>query len=282
MNYLYYPGCSLEGTGREYEESFLAVCSVLGIGIEELKDWECCGASVAKSLDKNLAEELSANTLTLADKQNPGLDLLMLCPACSLNHQLRIQDAKDEESLKKELSISRIPKIKQFIEVLAFDTKAEEIKKKITRQLTGIRVLPYYGCLISRPLKLSGTVSHENPTVLEDIIELTGADLVDFAYKTDCCGGTLLLSREKIALKMCGTILKEAKAVKPDCIVVSCPLCHLTLDAKQRVVEKELGEEIGIPILYITQLLGIALGIDHKSLGIQRLVTSPESLLKKI
>jgi len=282
MNYLYYPGCSLEGTGRECEESFLAVCSKLGIGVEELKDWECCGASVAKSLDKNLAEELSANTLAIADKQNPGLDLLMLCPACSLNHQLRIEDAKDEESLKKELSISRIPKIKQFIEVLAFDTEAEEIRKKITHQLTDLRVLPYYGCLIARPLKLSGTASHENPAVLEEIIGLTGADLVDFAYKTDCCGGTLLLSREKIALKMCGTILKEAKAVKPDCIVVSCPLCHLTLDAKQKVVEKELGEEIDIPILYITQLLGIALGIDHKSLGIQRLVTSPESLLKKI
>ena len=282
MNYLYYPGCSLEGTGRECEESFLAVCSSLGIGIEELKDWECCGSSVAKSLDKKLAKEQPSKTLTLANKQNPDLDLVMLCPACSLNHQLRIQGARDEESLKEELSISRIPTIKQFIEVLAFDTEAEEIEKRITRSLTGIKVLPYYGCLIVRPQRLHGTVSHENPTVMEDIIRLTGADPVQFAYKTDCCGGTLVLSRERIALRMCGNILKEAKALNPDCIVVSCPLCHLILDAKQKAVEKELGEEIGIPVLYLTQLLGLALGIDHDSLGIKRLVTSPEALLKKI
>jgi len=281
MNYLYYPGCSLEGTGRECEESFLAVCQNLGIGIEKLEGWECCGSSVAKSLDKKLAEELPAHTLALADKQNPDLDLVMLCPACSFNHQLRIQGAADEDSLKNELSISRVPKIKQFIEVLAFDTEPGEIKKKITHPLTGMKVLPYYGCLISRPQRLNGTESHENPTVLEDIIELTGADPLDFAFKTDCCGGTLVLSREKIALKMCGALLKEAKAAKPDCIVVSCPLCHLILDAKQRAVEKEIGEKIGIPILYITQLLGIALGIDNNSLGIQRLITSPESLLKK-
>lgn len=282
MNYLYYPGCSLKGTGREFEESFLAVCSTLGIGIEELKGWECCGSSVAKSLDKKLAVELTSKTLTVANKQNPDLDLVMLCPACSLNHQLLIQGAKDEESLKKELSIHRIPVIKQFIEVLAFDVEPEEIKKKITRPLTGIRALPYYGCLLVRPLKLHGTVSHENPTVLEDIIGLTGALPINFAYKTDCCGGTLVLTREKVALKMCGKILKEAKAVNPDCIVVSCPLCHLLLDAKQRAVEKELGEKIEIPVLYITQLLGMSLGIDHDSLGIRKLITSPDSFLRKI
>ncbi|NNK93785.1 MAG: CoB--CoM heterodisulfide reductase iron-sulfur subunit B family protein [Desulfobacterales bacterium] len=282
MSYLYYPGCSLEGTGRDCQESFFAVCSALNIDIEELDEWQCCGSSVAKSFDKELAEALPSKTLINANKQNPDSDLVMLCPACSLNHQLRILEARDEASLKNELSISRVPEVKQFIEVLAFDTNAEDVKEKLTISLRGIRALPYYGCLIARPRKLHGTESHERPTVLEDLIRLTGADPIDFTYKTDCCGGTLILSREKIALRMCGELLKEAKAAKPDCIVVSCPLCHLILDAKQKVVEKEIGEKIGIPVLYITQLLGIAMGLNDKDLGIQRLVTPPKGLLNKI
>ncbi len=282
MNYLYYPGCSLEGTGRDCQESFFAVCSALNIDIEELNDWGCCGSSVAKSLDKELAEELPAQTLISANRQNPDSDLVMLCPACSLNHQTRILEAEDKDSLKDQLSISRVPEIKQFIEVLAFEPEIEDLKEKITHPLSGIRALPYYGCLIARPRKLHGSESVERPTVMEDIIRLTAADPIDFAYKTDCCGGTLILSREKIALRMCGELLKEIRAASPDCIVVSCPLCHLILDGKQKVVEKEVGEEFGIPVLYITQLLGIAMGLSYKDLGIHRLVTSPQDLLAKI
>ena len=282
MNYLYYPGCSLEGTGRDCEESFLAVCSTLNINIEELDDWQCCGSSVAKSLDKELAEELPARTLKIANQQNADSDLVMLCPACSLNHLLRVNEAKDEAALKEELSIDRIPEIKQFIEILAFDTDAETIKSTITQSLAGLKVVPYYGCLIARPRRLNGIQSHERPSAMEDLIRLTDAEAIDFPYKTDCCGGTLILSREKIALKMCADLLKRIKAREPDCIVVSCPLCHLILDAKQKTVEKESGETFGIPVLYLTQLLGIAMGIDAKRLGLQRLVTPPDKILSKI
>ncbi len=170
MNYLYYPGCSLEGTGRDCEESFLAVCSALDINIEELNDWECCGSSVAKSLDKELAQELPARTLRIANQQNADSDLVMLCPACSLNHQLRVSEAQDEATLKEELSIERIPEIKQFIEILAFDTDAETITRTITRSLAGLKVVPYYGCLIARPRRLNGIQSHERPSAMEDLI----------------------------------------------------------------------------------------------------------------
>lgn len=282
MSYLYYPGCSLEGTGRDCQESFFAVCSALNIDIEELNEWGCCGSSVAKSLDKELAEELPSQTLISANRQNPESDLVMLCPACSFNHHSRILEVQDKDSLKNQLSISRVPEIKQFIEVLAFDTDAQEVKEKITHSLSGIRVLPYYGCLIARPRKLHGTESVEKPTVIEKLIRLTEADPIDFLYKTDCCGGTLILSREKVALRMCGELLKEIRATNPDCIVVSCPLCHLILDGKQKVVEKEIGEKFGIPVLYITQLLGIAMGLNHKELGIHRLVTPTQDLFAKI
>lgn len=280
MNYLYYPGCSLKGTAIDYEESFLAVASSLGIGIKEIKDWECCGASVAKSVSKELSEALPAKTLVAADKED--MDLLMLCPSCSLNHLQLIHKAQEDEAFMKGLSISRIPKVKQFLEVLAFDIGAEEIKRRISRPLRGIKVLPYYGCLIARPLHLGGSESHENPKTMEGVIEASGAQPVFFPYKVDCCGGPLLLSREKVALKLGATILKEAKRLSPDCIVVVCPLCHFMLDAKQRSVERELGERIRLPVLYITQLLGIALGIDYKRLGLHRLITSPKPFLQKI
>ncbi len=280
MSYLYYPGCSLKGSAIDYEESFLAVASSLGIEIKEMEDWDCCGASVAKSVSKEMSESLPAKTLVSADKEDK--DLLMLCPSCSLNHLLLTNKAQKDEAFMKELSLSRAPNVKHFLEVLAFDIGAEEISRKVTRSLKGIKALPYYGCLIARPLPLGGRESHENPKAMESIIEASGAQPLFFPYKVDCCGGTLLLSREKVALKMGATILKEAKRLSPDCIVVVCPLCQFMLDAKQRAMEKELGEKIDIPILYITQLLGLAMGIDYKKLGLQRLVTSPKPFLQKI
>ncbi len=280
MSYLYYPGCSLKGSAVDYEESFLEVASFLGIEIREMDDWDCCGASVAKSVSKELSETLPAKTLVSADKEER--DLLMLCPSCSLNHlQLAIKAQEDSEFMKG-LSLSRVPKIKHILEVLAFDIGAEEISRQVTHSLKGIKALPYYGCLIARPLPLGGRESRENPKAMEGIIKACGAQPLFFPYKVDCCGGTLLLSREKVALKLGAKILQEAKRLAPDCIVVVCPLCQFMLDAKQRAIGKELGEQIGLPVIYITQLLGLALGIDYKKLGIQRLVTSHKSLIERI
>ncbi|MEW6410307.1 MAG: CoB--CoM heterodisulfide reductase iron-sulfur subunit B family protein [Nitrospirota bacterium] len=280
MNYLYYPGCSLKGTAIDYEESFLAVASSLGIEIKEIEDWECCGASVAKSVSKELSETLPAKTLIMADKEET--DLLMPCSSCYQVHLQIVRKAQEDTGFMEGLSLSRLPKVKHLLEVLSFDIGIEEISRRITRALKGIRVLPYYGCLIARPFSLGGRESIENPKVMEGIIESSGAQPLFFPYKVDCCGGALILSREKVALKLCGTILKEAKRLSPDCIVVACPLCHFMLDAKQRAVERESSEKIELPVLYITQLLGIALGIDYKRLALHRLITSPKPLLQKI
>ncbi len=279
MRYLYYPGCSLKGTAVDYEESFLSVASHLGIEIKEVEDWQCCGASVAKSMNKELSEAFPTRTLVKADKEE--MDLLMPCSSCYQVHLQMVHKVQDDAALMERLSLSRIPKVKHLLEVLAFDIGAEEIKQGIIRPFNGIKVLPYYGCLIARPFPLAGRESRENPKAMEAIIEATGAQPVPFPYKVDCCGGTLLLSREKVALKLSENILKEAKRLSPDCIAVVCPLCHFMLDAKQHAVERELGEKINMPVLYITQLLGMALGLDYKELGLQRLVTSPKNLLQK-
>ncbi len=279
MNYLYYPGCSLKGTAIDYEESFFAVASSLGIKIKEMEDWECCGASVAKSVSKELSETLPARTLLKADKEE--MDLLMPCSSCYQVHLQIVDRIHKEEAFKGGLSLGRIPKVKHLLEVLAFDIGAEAITRQVMSPLKGIKALPYYGCLITRPFPL-GEESQENPKAMEGIIEASGSHPIFFPYKVDCCGGTLLLSQEKVALMLCATILQEAKRLSPDCIVVACPLCHFMLDAKQHAVERELGEKINLPVLYITQLLGMALGLDYKRLGLQRAVTSPKLLLQKI
>lgn len=280
VKYLYYPGCSLKGTAVDYEESFLAVASHLGIEIKEMEDWQCCGASVAKSMNKELSEAFPTKTLVRAAKEE--MDLLMPCSSCYQVHLQMIHKIRDDAALVEELSLSRIPKVKHLLEVLAFDIGAEEIKQRVIQPFNGIKVLPYYGCLITRPLPLAGIESRENPKAMEAIIAATCAQPVSFPYKVDCCGGALLLSREKVALKLCGTILNEAKRLSPDCIVVACPLCHFMLDAKQRAVGRELGEKINLPVLYITQLLGLALGLDYRKLGLQRSLTSSKPLLKRI
>lgn len=280
MGYLYYPGCALKRTAIDYDESFLSVAYSLGIEIKEMKGWACCGATVAKSVSHELAERLPLRALTSADQEQ--MDLLTLCPSCHVNHRQAARRLEGDDTARDALSIRSVPKVRQLLEVLAVDVGAEKIKASIVRSLQGIRIVPYYGCLVARPFPLGGNDSIENPRMMENLIEATGAEPLFFPYKTDCCGGGIFLSKEKTALKLSATILKEAASLSPDCLVVACPLCHFMLDAKQRVIEKEGGKKIEIPVLYITQLLGLAMGIAAEKLGLQRLITSPRQLLRTI
>lgn len=279
MGYLYYPGCALKRTAIDYDESFQAVASHLGIEFKEMKEWICCGATVAKSVSTALAESLPVQALRRADQEQ--MDLLTLCPSCHLNHRQMTSRLQEEPGLRDRLALQGIPKVKQLLEVLASDLGPEKIKERTVRSLERMRIVPYYGCLVTRPFPLGETDSVENPLSMESLIEATGAQPVHFPYKSDCCGGGIFLSKEKTALKLSATILKEAKKFSPDCLVVACPLCHFMLDAKQRVIERESGEKMGLPVLYLTQLLGIAMGIDQKKLGLHRLITSPRGLLQK-
>lgn len=280
MKYLYYPGCSLKGTAREYDESFRAVAPALGIEFEEVENWGCCGATVAKSVDRDLSEKLPEKAILQASKA--GRDLLMLCPSCHLNHIRVIKKDSERKGQPAELPPHRFPAAKQLLEVLAYEVGWEEIKKKISRPLRGMRAVPYYGCLVIRPFGLGGRESLENPRAMEKLIAVSGGEPVSFPGKMDCCGGGLLLPKEKVALKLGTRILLEAKSLKPDCLVVACPLCHFMLDAKQGASEREAGEKIGIPVLYLTQFLGLALGLALRDLGFHRLITSPRNLVGKL
>jgi heterodisulfide reductase subunit B len=280
MGYLYYPGCALQRTAIDFDESFRQVAPLLGIEITELDDWTCCGATVAGSVSLKLAERLPLPALKSADKRQ--LDLLTLCPSCHLNHRRMAGRLEEDWALRESLSLQGVPKVRQLLDVLVADVGPAKLKDKIVRSLTGLKVIPYYGCLLARPYPIGGTDSLENPRTLEELIAATGAQALDFPYKTDCCGGGIFLSKEKVALRLSAAIFQEACKQAPDCLVVACPLCHLMLDAKQRVIEREGGRKIGLPVLYITQLLGIALGVEEQKLGFHRLITSPGNFLRKI
>jgi heterodisulfide reductase subunit B len=279
MKYLYYPGCSLKGTAREYDESFRALAPVLGIEFEEVENWACCGATVAKSVDRGLSEKLPEHAILEA--REAGRDLLMLCPSCHLNH-LRIIKKNAERKQPPGFPQNRFPTARQLLEVLAYETGWEKIRRKVSRPLAGIRAVPYYGCLVIRPFGLGGRESLENPQALENLIAAAGAEPVSFPGKMDCCGGGLVLSKEKVSLKLGARILQEVKSLNPDCLVVACPLCHFLLDAKQRSCEREAGEKFGIPVLYFSQFLGLALGLSLRDLGLHRLITPPRNLLARL
>lgn len=280
MKYLYYPGCSLRGTAREYEESLFAVAPSLGVELEEIGDWGCCGASVAKAKSKQWAQFLI--TKNLARTQGVPTDILMPCSSCYANHLKVTRELKKDEDLKARCGIDSLPRIAHLLEVMAFDIGEEVVRQRTVRPLNGLRVLPYYGCLVARPFPLGGKESIENPRCMERLILATGAEPLLFPGKLDCCGGSILFSAQRVALRLAGSILEEAFRLSPDCIVVVCPLCHFMLDAKQRAVRKDSQKGFEIPVLYVTQLVGLAMGINPRILGLHRLITSPARLLSRL
>jgi len=276
MKYLYYSGCSLKGSAIDYEESFYAVASVLGLEIEEMTDWKCCGATTIKSIDKELYEKLVKENILKILKSDTKL--IMLCPLCYLNHFSIFFKVISENNLNFEKPI----KITHILELLYEYIDKKELNEKIIYKLHGIKVLPFYGCLWTRPLRLLDRQSYENPQIMEIILKSIGAEPVDFNYKVDCCGGPLLITNENLAVKLATNIFSEIQINSIDCIAVACPLCHFMLDAKQKLIEKKLNKKFNIPVLYITQLVGIAFGIEGKKLGLNRLINQSKSLLQKI
>ena len=280
MGYLYYPGCALKGTAIDYDESFQSVAPMLGIDFTELKEWGCCGATAAKSVSQDLAESLPLRALASADQAQK--DLLTLCPSCHINHRQAAMRLREGAALAERPSLQRIPEVKQLLEVLATDVGTEKIKERIVRSLEGIRIVPYYGCLVTRPFPFGEKKSMENPGSMESLIEATGAQPVFFPYRTDCCGGGIFLSKQRVAIKLSATILKEAKNCHPIALWWPAPCAISCWMPSSASLSGNQGRKWGFRVLYITQLLGIAMGIEQKKLGLHRLITSPRDFMQKI
>ncbi len=286
MRYAYYPGCSLEATGRPYEESVKAVAKALGIELVELEDWNCCGATAYMSVNEVLSFSLSARNLTQAKKI--GDTLVTACSACYTNLRKtetyladfpeikgKVDAALAEAGLKYEGGVVT----KHFLQTVVQDVGLDRIKSLVKIPLSGLRVAPYYGCQIARPYGIED--DSDNPTMMDRLIEAIGATPTNYPMKTMCCGGSLMGIRKEVALRLCRNLLLCAQQYGAQCVVVTCPLCQMNLDAFQSAINKAYGTSFNLPIVYFTQLMGLAFGLDSRGLGLKDCIVSATEAIAK-
>lgn len=290
MRYAYFPGCSLEASAHEYELSCQAVNKVLGIELVEIPDWNCCGSiDAVHAYNPTLSLSLAARNFSLAE--NVGSDIVTLCSACfftlsraskMFREDLGLKGTVDKIINDAGLKFTGEVKVRHYLDVLMNDVGVEKIAEDVKVPLKGLRVAPYYGCLLVRPPQIRSFDDPENPKSMDRIIEALGAESVNYRDKTRCCGASLVLTEESVMLEMTGDLLLSAKNSNADCIVTPCPMCHFNLDTKQVDIGKRFSQKIGLPILYITQLMGIAFGLGSKDLGLNRNVVSPLAIVEKV
>ena len=282
MKVSYYPGCSLEGTARDYAESILGICTRLNIQLEEIPDWNCCGATAAHSIDQRASIELAGRTLNLAT-QLPHSDLLVPCPMCfnrlktaawTLN-----QDLADRYAINLEGSL---PEIWDLANFFATKNMMQLVAKHIKKSLEGLKVVCYYGCMANRPPQITEAADFENPQSLDRIIQSLGATAIHWPYKTDCCGASQVLSRPDIVSKLVGKLYDMAQRVGAQAIVVSCQMCQANLDMHQEKIGVDWGKPFSLPVYYFSELIGLAHGVRGVKNWLARHITDPFALLKQL
>lgn len=293
MKYTYYPGCSLEKNASAYHDSTMAIASPLGMEFQEVDDWNCCGAIEMIAIDKMQAYALVTRNLALAEEQTPpGQGMVAPCSACFLNlskcDAYLSKDpplaAKVNEALAAggmHYTPGRV-KTRHLLEAMVQDVGYEGVAAQVKRPLYGLKVAPYYGCLIVRPGFLDKFDDHEYPQSLDKLMRALGADVVDFPMKAHCCGGHMTQISEEVALGLIYRLLKNAADYNADVIATICPMCQLNLDAYQENVNKYFGTNFRIPILYFTQLMGLAFGMDPAPLGFGKEFIDAAPALTKI
>ncbi|MDI6780792.1 MAG: CoB--CoM heterodisulfide reductase iron-sulfur subunit B family protein [bacterium] len=273
----YFPGCSLSSTAKEYGMSTELVCKDLGIELVEIPDWICCGATSAHITSELMAIALPARNLLQAEKQN--LPICSPCSACFSRLKLADIDLKRNAQLRADVAEVMGEEYKGTIEVLHLwqviqkygDLRTEKVKK----ELKGLRVASYYGCLLTRPPEVCPNERIEDPQFLDNLVSSLGASPVKWSYKTECCGAAFSLTKTDIVYRLSGEILKGAREADADCIMVACPLCHSNLDARQ----EEMGLDFSIPVLYFTQLIGLAFSFGYSEMGLRKHFVQAKGLL---
>jgi len=283
MKYLYYPGCSLKGTGKAYEESLLAVFRALDVELREIEDWNCCGATAYMSVEESKSYALASRNLAIAEREN--LDVVAPCSACYLvlnKTQKSLQEHPDirrhvTQALKAAgLDYKGTARVRHPLDVLINDVGLEEIARRIKSPLQGRKFAPYYGCQIVRPY--ASFDDQYNPETMDKIIKAAGAECVPYPLKTHCCGGSLTGTLPEIGLRLAYIIIKEAKKRGAEAIVTLCPLCQFNLDGYQGQIAGKY-ERVDLPVLYFTQVLGLAMGLPAGELGLQRGIISAAAVL---
>jgi heterodisulfide reductase subunit B len=286
MKYAYYPGCSSRSTEKEYEDSAKAICKVLDVELVEIPDWNCCGAGDGVYSFKPLFSfALGARNLAIAEKMQ--MNIVTPCSSCCFTLN-RINKILNEDSVTKSkvnealanvgFNYKGNAKVWHLASILLSDKVLQKMKERVKIQLNSLKVAPYYGCYLVRPPGLCSFDDPEHPTKLDNLIETLGASKVDYYGKIKCCGSFLGITDEEIVLKMSKEILLNAKNAGADCLATACPLCHINLDARQKDIESRFDIKINLPVLHFTQLIGLALGIAPKDLGLEHNCVSPKRI----
>ncbi len=283
--YAYFPGCSLEKIGLSYHMSALETTRKLGVELAELEDWNCCGATAYFGVDEFMAYALGARNLAMAEKEH--LDFVTPCSGCYKNMYFANADLKNDTDLAEHINFALEAdhlhfdgniSVRHLLQVFVEDIGLEEIKLRVTKPLNGLRVAPYYGCQILRPRKDHENV--ENPHFFEDLLSTVGAEPVNFPLRLQCCGGALIITSRTAALSMVRNLLQSAIKSGASMIATACPLCQVNLECYQKQVNREFGTDLNIPVLYFTQLIGLAMGIDKGKLGIGKELVMPTHALE--
>jgi heterodisulfide reductase subunit B len=284
MGVPYFPGCTLSTKGAGYDRSGRAVAGALGLPFEELPDWQCCGATFPLATDNSMA--FIAPTRLLTQAQNAGGHVTTLCAVCF--HVLRRTQnflQVHPEMLERinwftEENYEGEARVSHFLELLRDDLGWEKVKEKVKQPLKGLKVAPYYGCLLLRPGDEIGLDNPDNPRILHECLDALGAEVVDFPYKDECCGSYLLVSKPEVPKVLANDIVNSARQNGAQAIITACPLCQFNLDYPQR---KANGNASGkeIPVLYFTQLMAAAMGLEQEDWGIEGHYVDPLPLLLK-
>lgn len=286
MKFAYYPGCSARSTCRELNDATHRVADRLGIDLLQLESATCTGARELRAIDPPGFFALNVRILALAERDN--LPLMTVCNTCTLN-LLDAQAAFSEDAgLAREINQRLAPeglcyrattRISHFLWVLHEDIGEAKLRAMMTRPLEGLSVAAFYGCHITRPPQRYGFVDSRNNVALEKLAEILGCRPIDYSGRTECCGFHTAAHDERIAIKLTGQHIKSAKESGAQTMLTPCPLCHTVLDAFQREIEKDMGEALGMPVLHLPQLVGLALGLAPDELGIDRHMVSAMHLL---
>jgi len=281
MSYAFFPGCSLEGTAWDFLKSTKAVAKKLGVKMPEIEDWICCGSTPAHQSDHLLSLALPAKNLLAAG----GNTVAVCCASCysrlkTANHEI----SADQLTRKRVADVigadyDGTTPVAHFLEILVNDIGLGKIAESVTKPLKGLKVVSYYGCLLSRPPGVVQFDDPENPMLMDRVLKAAGAEVIDWPHKTECCGAGYGITDVGIVKQLSHEILGMAKSAGADAIATACPLCQLNLDLRQDAIERDNETHFDLPVFYFTQLLGLALGIPRKSLGLRSMIVSPKELL---
>jgi heterodisulfide reductase subunit B len=285
----YFPGCSAHGTSEEFDKTVKMVMKSLDVEMEELPDWNCCGATSAHTMSETLAYALPLRNLVLAEKLD---NTTMAIPCASCYQRLKVtkvhMDA--DPALAKQINTTVIEEgtyegkvdVKSMLQYCYEDVGLEAIKAKVTKSLAGMKLACYYGCLLTRPKNITNFDSPEYPVSMDQIVEALGAKATEFDYKTECCGASFSISNTEVVINLSGQILEMAKESGAHAIVVACPLCQSNLDMRQPDIEKHTGKKLDIPIFYFTQLMALAFGMPEKDMMFDKHIIPVEGALANI